>query len=170
LSPEPPRASTAWSGPPVAADGQDDVSRLLLRLDVLGRVDHLLERVALGSAASICAVPINKAMQFIPQIQSGRSTSALYVGATRALPCVGAEDTQNGVHVDCVETGSPAATAGITVGSIITALNGSTVDTNSTLGNDIVQLDPGSSVAVTWIDTSGASHTTTVVLTTGPPA
>jgi hypothetical protein len=46
LSPEPPRASTAWSGPPVAADGQDDVSRLLLRLDVLGRVDHLLERVA----------------------------------------------------------------------------------------------------------------------------
>ena len=116
------------------------------------------------------AIPINKAMQVIRQIQSGRSTSAVHVGASRALLGVGTAQTQNGVQVNTVEPGSPAATAGITAGSIITALNGSTVDTTSTLRNDIVQHNPGSSVTVTWTDTSGASHTATVVLTAGPPA
>jgi S1-C subfamily serine protease len=116
------------------------------------------------------AIPINKAIQVVRQIQSGKSTNLVHVGATRALLGVGTEDTQNGVRVDTVEPGSPAAGAGIGVGSIITALNGGTVDTNSALRNDIIQHAPGSSVTVTWTDASGASHTSTVVLTTGPPA
>ncbi len=37
--------STACSAPEVAADGQDDVPGLLLRFDVPGRLDHLLQRV-----------------------------------------------------------------------------------------------------------------------------
>jgi S1-C subfamily serine protease len=116
------------------------------------------------------AIPINKAMQVIRQIQSGKTTGTVHVGATRALLGVGTQDTANGVQVNTVEPGSPAAGAGITVGSFVTALNGSTVATNSALRSDIVQHDPGSSVTVTWTDTSGASHTATVVLTTGPPA
>jgi S1-C subfamily serine protease len=116
------------------------------------------------------AIPINKAMQVVRQIQSGKTTSTVHVGATRALLGVGTQDTPNGVQVNTVEPGSPAAGAGIIIGSFITALNGSTVASNSTLRSDIVQHDPGSSVTVTWTDTSGASHTATVVLSTGPPA
>src|SRR5688572_6982529 len=39
--------STSWacSGPAVGADRQDDVSRLLPRLDVPGRLDHLLQGI-----------------------------------------------------------------------------------------------------------------------------
>jgi S1-C subfamily serine protease len=119
------------------------------------------------------AIPINKAMQIVRQIQSGTSTSVVHVGNTRALLGVGTQAAAGntiGVQVITVEPGSPAANAGITVGAVITALNGSVVDNNMTLRNDIVAHDPGSSVTVTWTDTAGTSHTASVVLTTGPPA
>jgi S1-C subfamily serine protease len=116
------------------------------------------------------AIPINTAITVVRQIQSGRSTSTVHVGNTRALLGVGAQDTSNGVQVVQVQGGSPAAAAGITVGSIITALNGTTVATNSALRNAIVTHNPGDSVSVTWTDTTGHSHTATVQLTSGPPA
>jgi S1-C subfamily serine protease len=116
------------------------------------------------------AIPINTAITVVRQIQSGRSTSTVHVGNTRALLGVGAQDMSNGVQVVQVQGGSPAAAAGITVGSIITALNGTTVATNSALRNAIVTHNPGDSVSVTWTDTTGHSHTATVQLTSGPPA
>jgi S1-C subfamily serine protease len=116
------------------------------------------------------AIPINTAITVVRQIQSGRSTSTVHVGNTRALLGVGAQDTSNGVQVVQVQGGSPAAAAGITVGSIITALNGAAVATNSALRNAIVTHNPGDSVSVTWTDTTGHSHTATVQLTSGPPA
>jgi S1-C subfamily serine protease len=116
------------------------------------------------------AIPINKAMQVVRQIQSGTPTGSVHIGATRALLGVGTQQGQSGVQVNTVEPGSPAAKAGITVGSIITALNGTTVSNNSDLRNLIVQHNPGSSVSVSWTDQSGGTHTATVVLTTGPPA
>jgi S1-C subfamily serine protease len=116
------------------------------------------------------AIPINKAMQVVRQIQSGKSTSTVHVGATRALLGVGTQDAQNGVQVDTVQPGSPAAGAGITVGSVITALNGNSVSTNSALRSAIIQHNPGSTVSVSWTDPAGATHTANVVLTTGPPA
>ncbi len=116
------------------------------------------------------AIPINKAMQVVRQIQSGHTTAAVHVGGTRALLGVVAQDGQAGVQVVTVAPGSPAANAGITVGSVITALGGSTVATNASLRNLIVQREPGSSVTVGWTNGSGASHTASVVLASGPPA
>lgn len=116
------------------------------------------------------AIPINKAMQVIRQIQSGQSTSSVHVGNTRALLGVETQDGQNGAQVVLVQGGSPAAGAGISVGSIITALNGSAVGTNLALRNAIVAHNPGASVSVTWTDTAGNSHTATVTLASGPPA
>jgi S1-C subfamily serine protease len=116
------------------------------------------------------AIPINKAMQVIRQIQSGHSTTAVHVGSTRALLGVQTRDTQNGAQVSLVPSGTPAAGAGITVGSIITALNGAAVSTNAALRNAIVTHNPGDSVTVTWADPAGTSHTATVTLSSGPPA
>jgi S1-C subfamily serine protease len=116
------------------------------------------------------AIPINKAMQVIRQIQSGNSTTQVHVGSTRALLGVQTRDTQNGAQVTLVPADTPAAAAGITVGSIITALNGVAVNTNAALRNAIVTHNPGASVTVTWTDPAGASHTATVTLSSGPPA
>jgi S1-C subfamily serine protease len=116
------------------------------------------------------AIPINNAMQVVRQIQSGHSTSAVHIGNTRALLGVETQDSQNGAQVVLVQGGSPAAGAGITVGSVITALNGTSVSSNLALRNAIVTHNPGASVSVTWTDTAGASHTATVTLSSGPPA
>jgi S1-C subfamily serine protease len=116
------------------------------------------------------AIPINKAMQVIRQIQTGQSTSSVHVGNTRALLGVETQDGKNGAQVVLVQGGSPAAGAGISVGSIITALNGTAVGTNLALRNAIVAHNPGASLSVTWTDTAGTSHTATVTLASGPPA
>jgi S1-C subfamily serine protease len=116
------------------------------------------------------AIPINKALSIVKQIQSGQSTAKVHVGNTRALLGVGGQTGGGGVQVITVQSGSAAANAGITVGSTITALNGTSISTNAALRNAIVQHDPGSSVSVTWTDGAGHSHTAQVTLGTGPPA
>jgi S1-C subfamily serine protease len=116
------------------------------------------------------AIPINKALSIVKQIQSGQTTANVHVGNTRALLGVGGQTAGGGVQVITVQTGSAAANAGITVGSTITALNGTAISSNAALRNAIVQHDPGSSVSVTWTDTAGHSHTAQVTLGTGPPA
>jgi S1-C subfamily serine protease len=116
------------------------------------------------------AIPINKALSIVKQIQSGQTTANVHVGNTRALLGVGGQTGQGGVQVLTVQSGSAAANAGIAIGSTITALNGTSISTNAALRNAIVQHDPGSSVSVTWSDTSGHSHTAQVTLGTGPPA
>jgi S1-C subfamily serine protease len=115
------------------------------------------------------AIPINKAMQVVHQIESGHSTSAVHIGNTRALLGVQTQESNGGVQVVTVQGGSPAAGAGIGVGSVITALDGTAVSSNSALRNAIMAHNPGSSVSVSWTDTAGASHTATVTLASGPP-
>jgi S1-C subfamily serine protease len=115
------------------------------------------------------AIPINKAISVVKQIQSGHSTSTVHVGNTRALLGVQTQESNNTVQVVVVQGGSPAAGAGISVGSVITSLNGTAISSNSALRNAIMAHDPGSSVSVSWTDSAGNNHTTTVTLTAGPP-
>ncbi len=115
------------------------------------------------------AIPINKAIQVVRQIQSGQSTSTVHVGNTRALLGVQTQESNGGVQVVMVQGGSPAAGAGIGVGAVITALDGTSVSSNSALRNAIMAHNPGSSVSVSWTDTSGGNHTATVTLGSGPP-
>ncbi|HEX4755818.1 MAG TPA: trypsin-like peptidase domain-containing protein [Candidatus Dormibacteraeota bacterium] len=116
------------------------------------------------------AIPINKALSIVKQIQSGQDTANVHVGNTRALLGVGGQTGGGGVQVITVQSGSAAANAGITVGSTITALNGTSISSNAALRNAIVQHNPGTSISVTWTDTGGHSHTAQVTLGTGPPA
>ena len=65
--------------------------------------------------------------------------------------------------------GSPAASAGLTAGSVITALNGQTVSSPSNLGSIIAKFHPGNSVSVTWVSPSGQRKSGQLALTAGPP-
>jgi len=64
---------------------------------------------------------------------------------------------------------SPAATASITAGSVITAVNGQPVSTPQSLTKLVSKSHPGDTIAVTWVSPSGSSTTSSVTLTQGPP-
>lgn len=57
--------------------------------------------------------------------------------------------TTNGALVSDIETGSPAAAAGLERGDVITALNGASVKGSNELRNEIAQLQPGTEVTLT---------------------
>ncbi|TMD40886.1 MAG: PDZ domain-containing protein [Chloroflexi bacterium] len=60
-------------------------------------------------------------------------------------------------------SGTPAASAGIGRGSVITKVGGSAVTSAESLGTAVKSHQPGDSVSVTWVDQSG-THTATVTL------
>ena len=68
------------------------------------------------------------------------------------------------------QAGTPAAKAGLTEGDAITAINGTTITSGTQISQALISLHPGDKISVTWTDTSGQSHTTTLTLATGPSA
>ncbi len=64
---------------------------------------------------------------------------------------------------------SPAATAGLTAGSVITSVNGTTIGAPQTVHNALAKFHPGDSVSLTWITPSGQRKTASMTLTQGPP-
>jgi S1-C subfamily serine protease len=64
---------------------------------------------------------------------------------------------------------SPAAAAGLTAGSVITAVNGQPVSSPHNLVSTMSKYRPGTDVAVTWVTPSGQRKTGNLALTAGPP-
>ncbi len=75
----------------------------------------------------------------------------------------------SGTLIDGVICGSPAATAGITGGSVITSVNGKQAGSPSNLTGILARFRPGDTVSVTWTSPSGHQSTTRVRLAQGPP-
>jgi len=63
---------------------------------------------------------------------------------------------------------APADAAGLTGGDVILAINRQAVGAPSSLTSVLAQYHPGQTVSVTWMDTSGQRHTSSLTLTTGP--
>ena len=68
------------------------------------------------------------------------------------------------------ESGSPAASAGITEGDTITAVGGQSVSTAEDIAHALVGYHPGQSISITWVNQDGQSQTANVTLTSGPAA
>jgi S1-C subfamily serine protease len=113
------------------------------------------------------AVPITKVLSIADDLDSG-VTGARYVYGYPAFLGVGL--TQSGTTVQGAYPGTAAARAGIQAGDRITAVGSTKVTTSTQLHNLIAKLAPGDRVSLTWTDTSGSSHTSTVTLGTGPVA
>ena len=65
--------------------------------------------------------------------------------------------------------GSPAMAAGLTAGSVITAVNGQSISSPDGLTSVMSKFRPDDTISVTWVSPSGQSTTSTIKLTTGPP-
>lgn len=74
-----------------------------------------------------------------------------------------------GTLVDGTICGGPAAAAGMTGGSVITAVNGQPVGSPHSLGSILARFHPGEEVSITWVSPSGHRTTSGVRLTAGPP-
>jgi S1-C subfamily serine protease len=113
------------------------------------------------------AIPIQSAVGISTKIESGVETAAIHIGYPGFLG-IGTQDSAAGAGVTGVLAGGPAAKAGITTGSTITAIDGKSVSSAKALRAVLTAKNPGSSVNVTWTGRDGASHTASVTLATGP--
>jgi S1-C subfamily serine protease len=75
----------------------------------------------------------------------------------------------SGVLVAGTICGSPAASAGLTGGAVITAVNGRAVGSPDDLSATLARFHPGDTISVTWVSPSGQHTTSTLHLTAGPP-
>jgi S1-C subfamily serine protease len=116
-------------------------------IDAAGRVIGINSQIetgggAAGSVGIGFAVPIDTAKSILANLKSGESVQRAYLGVT-SLTVDGQLDALNlpvdhGALVQTVESGSPAAQAGLKAGDLQATLNGSGDNGAVVLGGDII--------------------------------
>jgi S1-C subfamily serine protease len=157
-------------------------------VDTSGQVIGMDTAASTGSGYQVSgtqayAIPIANALTIAKQIEAGKASSTVHIGATGFLGVSvsasgggnagnfgGGSATTPGAAVASVLPNSPASQAGLAQGDVITAVNGASVGSATDLSNLLQNYHPGDSVQLGWTDASGQGHTTSVTLTTGPPA
>ena len=122
-----------------------------------------------GTTTEGYAIPINAALDIAQQIESGKATDTVHIGASALLgiSVVATPGTTGAVVGDVVADGK-ADDAGISAGDVITSFAGHAVDSPDTLSSLLNNEHPGDKVEVGWVDQSGQSHKATIELVTGP--
>lgn len=111
------------------------------------------------------AVSANNAVGQANRIRAHETGSDLTYGQVGYLGVsVSAQANVSGALIVGVQSGSPAASAGITAGSVITRVGGTSVTSSDALGAAIKSHRPGEQVSVSWTTQSGAQRTATVTL------
>lgn len=75
----------------------------------------------------------------------------------------------SGTLIDGVICNSPAASAGMTGGAVITSVNGQQAGPPSHLSGILAKLKPGDTASITWVSPEGKQTTTSLHLVAGPP-
>jgi S1-C subfamily serine protease len=136
--------------------------------DAQGHVVGMTTAASAGGSDIVgYAIPIGTVLTIADDLEHG-TLNARYDYGRPAFLGIGLSGT--GTTVGAAFPGTPAARAGVTAGSRITALNGTTVHTSKALRQAVTAYSPGDRVTLTWTDPAGTSHTATVTLTNGPVA
>jgi S1-C subfamily serine protease len=120
------------------------------------------------------AIASDNILSVVNQIRAGQTSAQIIYGqvgfmgvSVQTLDAATASQlglsVSSGALVATVQTGSPAAAAGITRYSVITSVGGTAVTSSDTLGTAIRAHKPGERVSVTWVTTTG-THTATLTL------
>jgi S1-C subfamily serine protease len=146
-----------------------------------------------ASATQAFAIPITHAESIASQIEAGRASSTVHIGATAFLGVevssansVGGSgyggyygggfgggdgsSTSSSATVAGVVNGSAAARAGLAQGDVITSVAGHTITSSTGVSTALAQHHPGDKIAISWTDQYGQAHTATVTLGSGPAA
>jgi len=129
------------------------------------------------------AIPIKTVLAVAHQIESGNGSGDTHVGeraflgvgirdtGTRgSLPRGGSDSSGGGALIANVQSGSPAADAGLRQGDEIVSLGGKNVSSISDLTSVLAPYHPNDKVDISWVDSSGNHHTASVTLSSAPPA
>jgi S1-C subfamily serine protease len=99
---------------------------------------------------------------------SGSTQGCYSSNADLTIPSVIAP-VSSGTLIDGTICGSPAATAGLTGGAVITAVNGQAVGSPDDFAEIMTRFHPSDTFSVTWVSPSGQRTTSSLQLTAGPP-
>jgi S1-C subfamily serine protease len=139
------------------------------------------------------AIPLNTALSIARDIAAGHSSPKIQIGPTgfigvqvgsisNASQCLAASSNggfgggstgytppvSSGALICSVIPSTPAASAGLTAGDVITAVNGQAVNSSSALTTIMGKFGPGKTISLTWVDTSKQKHTASITLIEGP--
>jgi putative serine protease PepD len=114
-----------------------------------------------GAAAGIgFAIPGNDVRDYATQIIAhGR-----VINTHRAYLGVKIGETNAGVYINSVNAGGPASKGGVTVGDVITAVDGKPTPSDDDLGSALAAKKPGQTVTLTVMSQSGAKSSKKVTL------
>ena len=162
-------------------------------VDASGQVIGMDTAAASGSSTQSAtnigfAIPIDEAIQIAQEVQQGKGSSTVLINnkgfiGVQVISIAEAESqangyygqfptpgTRSGAYVAGVLQGTPAVQAGIQVGDVVTAVNGSAVSSPSALGTILSNDRPGQSVSVTWVTPTGVHQTAAITLVARPVA
>ncbi len=98
----------------------------------------------------------------------GNGSQGCYT-SNRLSPLQNIANVDSGTLIFGTICGSPAQAAGMTAGSVITAVNGQAVGSPESLSGVVSKYHPGDTISVTWVSPSGQRSVSTIKLTAGPP-
>ena len=113
------------------------------------------------------AIPASRALSIVHEIESGEASATVHVGET-ALLGVDVSSSHSGAYVESVLSGTAASSAGITVHSTVTSVDGTTISSSAGLRSEMLSLQVGERVSVHWTTSSGLARSAEVTLTSGP--
>jgi S1-C subfamily serine protease len=135
-------------------------------LDSSGRVVGIADQIATGgteqSSGVGFAVPIDLVAGELDQLGAGQTVSHAYLGVSTSQ-----STATTGARVGSVATGSPAASAGLKAGDIVTAIDGKQITGSSDLVAGIADRGPGDRIKLT-VHRGSDTLTLTATLGTQP--
>lgn len=143
-------------GPLLNAKGQ------VIGIDAAGSPNYQFE------ASDGYAIPINKAMTIVKQIEASRQSPVVHIGKTAFLG-VSVQQSSEGVNIAAVVPGGAAEAAGLEQGDVITSVDGKPVAGLTDVRDALFPHHPGDSIVVGYIDVLGNQTQATITLADGPP-
>jgi serine protease Do len=142
-------------GPVVNGDGR-----------VVGMTTAASVNYRFGPGGKGFAIPINDAMAIANQIRAGTPSDSVHIGPPVLLG-VGVRSAQRGpgVLIQEVLRGGPAEQAGLIDGDVLTVLDGTPLDSATTLTYVLDRHYPGDVIDITWVDVNGQERTGKATLT-----
>jgi len=135
---------------------------------------HVIGIDAAGSASTFrtadgYAIPINKAVTLVRQMEAGKPSALVHIGKTAFIGLSVQENGSGGLEILDIVPNMPAANAGLVTGETVLSVDGVTTETVDALRNILFGHHPGDSIAITYLDQFGQQQTATIVLADGPP-